>query len=315
MKIKRIFSGIIIFVLIMVMSTSAFTEERIYRTILAIYDSKDEETKDDDNNFIRNNLEVVLNYLGMKVIYHDIQKGIPSEEQTKETIGILSWFRDDSIPMAEEYCVWAVEEIKKGKKFIILGSVGAFVDSNTQKNIPIKNAKEVFKALGLEYIGDWTDNPFIIKIEYQDKEMTEFERTLLYETNVYERISSTNPKNKVYLSLSRLDVSGSKSDLVVVTPSGGYAMDEYVMLYDYASGQVRWRIDPFRFISEALDLEDVPTYDTTTLFGERIFYSHIDGDGFRNISEADKEKFSSEIILEEIEENTATSTDEVVEEN
>ena len=300
MKIKIVLSCIIIFVLMLAVNSSAFSEDRIYRTVLAVYDSSDEETKNDDNNFIRNNLEVVLNYLGMKVVYHDIQKGIPSKAQTDEIIGILSWFRDDSIPMAEEYCEWVLGEIKKGKKFIILGSFGAFIDSNTQKNTPIKKVEEVFIALGLEYDGDWTDNPFVIRIEYQDKGMTEFERTLVNEINVYERIGSINPKNKVYLSLSRSDVYGSKSDLVVVTPSGGYAMDEYVMLYDYASGQVRWRIDPFSFISEALALEDIPTYDTTTLFGQRIFYSHIDGDGFRNLSEVDREKFSSEIILEEI---------------
>ncbi|MEO5365277.1 MAG: hypothetical protein H7831_02765, partial [Magnetococcus sp. WYHC-3] len=66
----------------------------------------------------------------------------------------------------------------------------------------------------------------------------------------------------------------------------------------------QWRIDPFAFFRLALDTDELPKPDTTTQSGRRLYYSHIDGDGWRNQSEIDqyKEKgaYSSEVILEEI---------------
>ena len=62
----------------------------------------------------------------------------------------------------------------------------------------------------------------------------------------------------------------------------------------------RWVINPFTFFKEALDLKDEPVLDYTTLNGQRIFYSHIDGDGLVNKSIDNPEKYSGELILEEI---------------
>src|SRR5439155_995443 len=46
--------------------------------------------------------------------------------------------------------------------------------------------------------------------------------------------------------------------------------------------------------------EDWPRPDVTTLNGRRLFYSHIDGDGMRNVSEVRPQALSGEIIHDEI---------------
>lgn len=66
----------------------------------------------------------------------------------------------------------------------------------------------------------------------------------------------------------------------------------------------QWYINPFYFLKVVLDIEHEPTPDVTTMNGKRVFYSHIDGDGWNNISEIDRYKkaraISAEVIKEEI---------------
>jgi polysaccharide biosynthesis protein PelA len=62
----------------------------------------------------------------------------------------------------------------------------------------------------------------------------------------------------------------------------------------------RWVVDPFLFFTKALELEDIPRLDYTTLNGQRILYSHIDGDGLINLSEVEPLKYCGEIIREEV---------------
>lgn len=66
----------------------------------------------------------------------------------------------------------------------------------------------------------------------------------------------------------------------------------------------QWYINPFLFLEAALGSADEPKPDVTTLQGKRIFYSHIDGDGWNNVSEIERYRknrtLSSEVIYEEI---------------
>jgi hypothetical protein len=61
-----------------------------------------------------------------------------------------------------------------------------------------------------------------------------------------------------------------------------------------------WCLNPFLFLSKALDIPNWPIPDVTTQNGLRIFYSHIDGDGFRNLSTIAPGMRSSEAIFEKI---------------
>jgi len=243
---------------------------------------------------------MALNYLGLQVKYHDIASGIPSRDALEDVRGILTWFDDEKMPHAEAYCRWAAEQIRENKRYVILRNFGAFKDSETGRDIPPETVNEVFRQLGLEYRGNWADNPLSVEIVEKDPSMVEFERTLENETEFYEQVLSLNPQNRTYLKLRRTDLSDSESHAVVVTPRGGMVLAGYEIAVDQVNDRLQWRINPFRFFEEAFGLKGRPRYDTTTLFGRRIFYSHIDGDGVRNISEIDSQRFSGEIIRDEI---------------
>ncbi|MDD4900286.1 MAG: hypothetical protein PHG68_06880, partial [Candidatus Omnitrophica bacterium] len=279
-------------------SSAVAVEEK--RVILALFDSSDPYFERADNNLIHNNAEMVLNYLGMQVKFHDVMDGFPSEEEMQGVYGILTWFKNDIMLNPVQYCHWVASQVKKGKRLVMLGNFGAYKDKQAGQEISPDVINEIFNSIGLGYGGDWTNNPFVIEEVSKDSNMVEFERTLKDEALQYERIISLDARNKVYLQITRTDIPNGKSAVVVVTPNGGYAAEGYEVFIDPITDQVRWRIDPFLFFAQAFGLNDLPRYDTTTLFGRRIFYSHIDGDGLRNISEIDRRRICGEVIYDEI---------------
>lgn len=291
MKIKIIFIS-----LILIFSYQAgFAEEELKRTILALFDSTEELNRREDNNLIHNNIEVILNYLGFKVIYWDINRGLPREEDLKNVGGVITYFQDGVMPRASDYCFWVKRQIEEGRKFVILGNMGAFVDKHSGR-LPRDKVNLVFSSLGLEYKGEGIDNPLFIEIVKKDNKAVGFEKKP--EPENYEWIISRNKNNKVYLTLRRKDIPASESSAVIVTPQGGFALEGYVLFREHFFDKYRWILNPFLFFSKSFAAEETPHPDTTTLLGRRIFYSHIDGDGFRNLSL--KKKFCGEIIKEEI---------------
>ena len=58
------------------------------------------------------------------------------------------------------------------------------------------------------------------------------------------------------------------------------------------------------FFRLAFGTDDLPKPDTTTLCGRRMYFSHIDGDGWRNLCEINKYRkrraMSAEVILDEV---------------
>jgi peptidoglycan/xylan/chitin deacetylase (PgdA/CDA1 family) len=64
--------------------------------------------------------------------------------------------------------------------------------------------------------------------------------------------------------------------------------------------QTRWIIDPFAFLQSALRLTPLPAPDITTENGRRLFFSHVDGDGFPSLAEFPSSPPAAEVLLKEI---------------
>ena len=63
---------------------------------------------------------------------------------------------------------------------------------------------------------------------------------------------------------------------------------------------IRDRIDPFAFLTSSLQLPAIPAPDVTTENGRRLFFSHIDGDGFPSLSESPGNPPAGDVLLKEI---------------
>ena len=269
----------------------------IPRKILGFYDPK----MFVDPNYSPLHLEAAmpLNHLGLEIVYRSIEEPLPSAQEMKGVRGILTWFsRLSSVPEPKSYCAWLKGQMTHGKKVVIFGDPGIFKD---KKRRMIPECKTMFRMLGAEYLGSYSDNPLFFQWGTKDPSMVEFERKLQFNEGLkYSLYKVNSPASRVYLKIKRTDMDKSDSDLVFTTPHGGFVHDSYVDFKNKELGKVQWRIDPFRFFDEAFGTQGLPRPDTTTLNGRRIFYTHIDGDGIVNMSHIDWKSYSGEIILNEI---------------
>lgn len=130
--------------------------------------------------------------------------------------------------------------------------------------------------------------------------MVEFERKIDLTEGLLYSLIKADPSAKVFLKAKRLDMQEGLSDLVVITPHGGFVHSSYAIYGKKDLGKLHWRLNPYLFFTKAYQLEGLPRPDVTTLNGTRIFFSHIDGDGIVNLSEIDRKSYSGEVILNEV---------------
>ena len=309
--------------------------EPIKRTILILYEDS-EDTFPEAQYRYRRYVPVILNHLGLKVRYHNVEEGLPSETSLQDVRGIFTWFRDDSMKDPYRYLEWLEQKIESGIKVVIFGNIGAEteilddIDPTTHlqklKSVPSHVIEKTFRAMGLKYKGNFKSKTHLLKITYRDPTMMNFEKKIERDLKTYYQIISHHPRNHIYLKAHLMGRKTSETDLIITTPYGGFAAPETMLRLKKNSEALTgeaftsktsmpettrnpdaddyklwgWYLNPFHFFSEAFDLASLPKPDVTTLLGSRILYAHIDGDGFNNISHIDSKSLSAQFIYENI---------------
>jgi hypothetical protein len=244
--------------------------------------------------------QMPLNWLGLMVEYHDIDRGLPDERIMSRYRGVVTWFQTEEMAAPLEYLRWLGAQMRAGRRVVIIDYLGALRDRRTLKTVDLAVVSEALAPSGLEFRGNWTGDQQVIELRRKDSKMVEFERPLPPGLPYYQQVVSRRPDSRAHLVLARRDLPDSESHMVVTGPWGGFAAAEYVRFQFPGEAGAQWWLDPFAFFRHALGVGDWPRPDTTTLCGRRIFYSHIDGDGLRNRSEVRPGVSSGQIILDEI---------------
>ena len=271
------------------------------RTILALYNSKDEP----EIRFTRIHrvVEMPLNHLGLIVHYRDINSGLPSSREMDSVVGIVTWFLSDAIPNPSAFMSWAEAAMESGKKLIIMGDLGVNRDYGGRLT-PLTTINHFLAKLGLRNEWSWTRITYDAQFIYKDPAMVEFERPLTGVLPPFDVIKKIDPQAKSYLVLRRGNVPETESHLVVIGPNGGFVAEGYTIYRSPETPLMQLYLNPFEFFRLAFDTDRLPKLDTTTLYGRRIFYSHLDGDGWRNLTEIGEFKKAGElaakVILERV---------------
>ncbi len=265
------------------------------RKILAIYDSDETEIKLIQHTYIHQKIESVFNHYGFVLQYLDAKK-IKNRHLKRSFLGqfygAVSWFEDNELENPKQYLRLMRAIFKNHLKFIILGEVGV--------QVPLPVLNRLIKPLGIEFTEIYEENPLLFKILFKDKDMMEFERTLFGEIPHFSGVKSLLPENRVYLTIqNKADIS-NVSDLVITTPEGGIALNPFLIFIHPQDFHSEWYFNPFLFIREALGLKNHLIPDLTTLNGQRIYFSHIDGDGFVSIADLDRKSTCATTWLKEI---------------
>ena len=87
-----------------------------------------------------------------------------------------------------------------------------------------------------------------------------------------------------------------RPDLVI----SAIALAPWTLRWGSERGDRRWHLDPFAFFREALALDRVPAAHPAVLNGRRMFFCHVDGDGFDSISTMNGGACAGRVFLDRI---------------
>jgi len=272
------------------------------RVVLAFYDG--ERNKSPLWTQVHQSAEMPLNHLGIDVHYHDLHQPLPDEGVMRNVRGILLWLDLDSMPNPEIFLNWIIGRMETGLPVVVMGPHSFEYRSDGSAVDPALVGR-FWRQMGLKKTGEWITATYALDFQRKDGgRMTAFEHDLPLLPSAIPDVRIIDADSVSYLRAYDARSVENALDLVVTGKHGGYIAPGYSIVEYRDSRRRYWYINPFRFFSEAFRLEGLPKPDTTTLSGRRIFYSHIDGDGWRNPSLVpgyrDKGKLSSEVIYQEI---------------
>ncbi len=273
-----------------------FTTRPVLRDILALYDGRHEKTPTDTR--IHKFAEMPLNFLGFKLAYHDVNRPLPEGADLKRYRGIITWLVE---PLARpvQYLQWLDRATESGLRLALVSGVAPPESEQMQ---PLVN--RVLKRIGLQTTGEYVSITHKSRVVTSDPAMIGFERPIDKALPDFAAMSPASPDTTVHLAVEApLRGRSITSALVTTSPGGAYVSDEYAAYYDGNIDRLRWIINPFLFFKLAFGPERFPVPDTTTLSGRRIYFSHIDGDGWNNVSEIEGyrqiQALSAEVIAKE----------------
>jgi hypothetical protein len=274
--------------------SDAIGAEPVRREILAIYDSREEARPDQTR--IHRLAEMPLNHLGFVLSYWDVNAGLPNAERTANIRGVITWFRR---PPPATFYAWGLEQLAAGARIVTLGDSGLPAGEG-----PLADANRLFAGIGFGLSGAFIDITYAARVLHQDS-IIGFERPLDPVLPAFPIVGAFGPDVTSHLVLEHREGDLVLASSVVLTSNrGGYAANGYFLYEEPGTGRTKWIIDPFAFFQKAFGVDLMPIPDATTLSGRRIWFSHIDGDGWNNVSYIEdyreKPTIAASVVLREL---------------
>lgn len=264
--------------------------EAVARRVLVLYNGAESPSLNYSN--AHRFLHMPLNHLGYVVDFADARQALPEGVYRDRYAGIVTWFTGQ-LPAANGNTAlrWLLARQQEGMPLAILGDFGFVPDSTTLGRLGLKSTS--------------ADNIKQLRIVGQHP-MLGFETRPQAGRNDLTGLQLADSAGSALIELE--DQRGMRYVGGALMPWGGYLLDPYVLNEIPGSEQARWVVDPFAFLQGALRLPALPVPDTTTENGRRLFFSHIDGDGFASRAEFPGSPLAAEVLLKEVLEKYRTPT-------
>jgi polysaccharide biosynthesis protein PelA len=247
----------------------------VKRDIIGLYDSAAEPAPAVTR--LHKLLELPLNHLGYRVIYWDLAKGVPPADVTRQAHGFATWFSQRASNV-DAYFAWARAAIQDGLKAVIIEQPGML---GASAELPAINS--VLSKIGLDYADYYVSNISKTSIAASDPGMIGFEQPLRADLLAHHVVRARSSDVRRHLVLADPAHAWAKADgavQVATSPRGGFIAPGFAARYDQNDNRQRWIVNPFVFLTAALGPTAFPIPDTTTVSGRRMYFSHIDGDGW-----------------------------------
>lgn len=270
------------------------------RTVVALFDGQRAGSARLSN--IHRMAAMPLNWLGLVVRFHDLRDGLPPVWNDPDVRGVLTFSMQPGVPDPAAYVDWAEKVVAAGRKLVVLGELGPTEDARG-KPVPHALLARFVGLLGLAHDGDWSPVAYDARIVRADAAMVGFERAYGDILPPFELFEPLTADTRSHLVIGRADLD-RPSHLIVTGPNGGFAAAGFTHFRDPAQNFTQWYLNPFAFFEAAFGLGGEPRPDTTTQGGRRLYFSHIDGDGWRNLSTVTKYRkeptLSASVVMAEV---------------
>jgi hypothetical protein len=234
-----------------------------------------------------------LEWLGYEVEYLDIGKS-PLPSPLPERFAAVLLDGEAEIPAVRESQLagWLLQARKRGALLLFTGSFPFSGDDAMQM---------LGGELGFRGTGQFIPHASKIQIDKLDREIMESETPVLPRKSEFRDLQAPE-RSRVLVSLKGQDALGKRVryEPVFLANWGGMWLEPYVTLRASADNYLYYA-DPYKLLAAWLEpLGIFPAPDTSTRDGRRIFYSHIDGDGFASLAQFKGHPLCAEVIRDRV---------------
>ncbi len=240
-------------------------------------------------------LQMPMEYHGYELDYHDVSQGVPEIGDGPDYAGVIL-DEELELPFATEHAFadWLLERIEEGKKILFLGSY-AFSDHHERQRI--------FQRLGIRGNDETPVPAGEPRIAALDDTIMNFESKAVPTRRDFENLAAPEDA-RILLSLEApiIDVENTpvaRYDTAYLTSWGGALLSPFIV-FEASEETVLQYADPFAFLSEIWPAGTFPAPDPTTRDGLRVFYTHIDGDGFSSLSAVEPGRTCAEVLMDNL---------------
>lgn len=263
------------------------------RRVLTYYNI-DDDTRWPEDSFTSQQIQLPLEWLGYDTDFIPVGDRLPPAGEA-DTYAAIVIPEDFHVPAGDEkaFVDRLLAARARGTKLILFSGGDMLADESERERL--------FVALKTTGEGDVGATPKRFSVTAVKNGATGFESPLPEpgSTPLPDIVAPAGADR--YVTCETVSASGAKSEITPVFTCewGGMALQPFVFRTrpDYAKF---WRVDPFAFLTASLGGRRVPATDVTTVDGLRVFISHIDGDGFANLTSARPDSFTGEIVRDRV---------------
>jgi hypothetical protein len=238
--------------------------------------------------------ETALNHLGLIARFHDVAEGLPDAALTARARGAIALVEapvGDSAATAR----WVAERLDSGRPVAILAGTAFLRETADGTAADSAAYHRVMAAFGAREVAA----PVPLVARPGPHGAFEASWPAPVTTTVFEG-------GRGMEALWRLPDGRA---LALAGPRGALAVGlDAVREINPLTYRRRWRIDPFWLVDTVFRRPGEPALDTTTLAGRRVFYAHVDGDGFANRAIRQGAPLSAEVVRDEVLKRTPLPT-------
>ncbi|CAA6820742.1 MAG: Extracellular Matrix protein PelA [uncultured Sulfurovum sp.] len=253
--------------------------ERIRRDVLVLINQSVFKEKNPIYSDAHLAISMPIEHYGYVPILYDISSKELPERIEDRYHSVIVWVGGETKNNAKLY-EWALKAKEKNIKVLFLDNFSYLGKNEQLQAFGLKketNKNKLTDKSEVKYHTSYAPYEVPFKGSYYDE--------LLTVENAKE-VLKINYKNK------------QTATPMAITPWGGYAL--YSSFLITIDNVIHWTVNPYQFIKEALQFDEIPMPDPTTEAGRRILFTHIDGDGFVEFVRMERESLSMEYLIKHI---------------